>query len=314
MKTTVDYLKFRTRSSPFDVFEAMRPCFGSAGDLLELSDQIKGKDGWDHRRLLKIAGDVTIAAIDYGGQSMNGWARFDMGGSGCEWVQRWDAVGALVDVLKEASLRRVDIALTTFDGSVSHDSVLAAFEARQFGTGGRHPHHRFQGGSDPRAGRTIYIGRRESSKYLRCYEKGLEMLQKHVPHGVRDIVKTMQFNGHGHAPVEDVYRVEVEFKATDEKVLPWTMLVERDAFFAGAYPFCASLLPSAPERKVQSMPDFGARMELLTQLENVRRSYGRILRTAVMAYGSEKAVFDIVLADAPSDRLVAAGVLTVVHH
>lgn len=315
MKTTVDWLKFRTRSNPFDLIKAIRPAFGTAADLVELSEQVRGKDGWEFRRQVKMAGDVVIASIDYGGANQNGWVRFDMPGAGCEWVQDWDAVAGLVDVLKEASVRRCDVSLTTFDGSVNHDSVLAAHDARQFGTGGRHPHRRVYEGSDPRAGRTIYVGTREkSAKYFRAYEKGFEMLQKHVPFGVRDMVKTMEFAGHGFAAVEDVYRVEVEFKATDDKVLPWTVISARDEYFAGAYPFCAALLPGAPERRVQSMPDFGARMELLAQLENVRRSYGRILRTAAMAFGSEQAVFDIVMSDAPSDRMVAAGVLTVVHN
>lgn len=315
MKTTVDYLKFRTRSNPFDLVKAIRPAFGTAADLVELAEQIQGKDGWEFRRQVKMAGDVVIAAIDYGGTNQNGWVRFDMSGAGCEWVQAWDVIAGLVDILKEASLRRCDLALTTYNGSVNHEMVIAAHEARQFGTGGRHPHYRVLGGSDPRAGRTIYVGTREkSAKYLRAYEKGFETLQKHVPFSIRDMVKTIEFSGHGHAAIEDVYRVEVEFKATDEKVLPWTMVTARDDYFAGAYPFCAALLPGAPERRVQSMPDFGARMELLSQLENVRRSYGRILRTAAMAFGSEQAVLDIVMSDAPSDRLVAAGVLTVVHH
>jgi DNA relaxase NicK len=315
MKTTVDYCKFRTLSNPFAILEAIRPAFGTVADLVELSDQTTGKDGWEFRRLVKMAGDVRIAAIDYGGANQQGWVRFDMPGSGCEWVQDWQVVASLVDVLKQAQVKRADVALTTYDGSVNHDMVIAAHEARQFGTGGRHPHYKTLGGSDPRAGRTINVGTREkSAKFFRGYEKGFETLQKHVPFGIRDSVKTIEFAGHGHAAVEDVYRVEVEFKATDEKVVPWTIFTERDDYFAGAYPFCAALLPGAPEKRVQSMPDFGARMELLSQLENLRRSYGRILRTAAMAFGSEQAVFEIVMADAPSDRLIAAGVLTVVHN
>ena len=62
MKTTVDYLKFRTRSDPFAILEALRPGFGSASDLVELGQSVKGKDGWEHRRHLKMAGDITIGA------------------------------------------------------------------------------------------------------------------------------------------------------------------------------------------------------------------------------------------------------------
>ena len=315
MKTTVDYLKFRTRSNPFEILEALKPCFGTLSDCVDLSDSIKGKDGWDHRRLLKISGDVKIGSIDYGGESQREWVRVDIPGSGCEWIQDWEATSRLVDVLREATLKRVDIALTTFDGSVTHERVIEAHEALQFGSGGRHPHRRVVTSSDARAGRTVYVGSREGAKFLRAYEKGLELLQKHVPHSIRGMVNQLEFNGHGIANIEDVYRVEVEFKDADGKVLPWPILVERDAYFSGAYPFCASLLPEAKERKVQGMPDFGAKLDLLAQLEHARVAYGRILRTAIIAYGGDREkVLDMITADGPSERLIASGVLTVTHH
>jgi DNA relaxase NicK len=142
----------------------------------------------------------------------------------------------------------------------------------------------------------------------------MEILQKHVPAWMRAEVTGLDFNGHGRAAVEDVYRVEVEFKEADGKVLPWPMLVERDSYFSGAYPFCASLLPGAPERKVQAMPDFGAKMALLTQLEHARRAYGAIFRTAIEAFGGDRdLVLSMVTADKPSERLIQAGVLTVEH-
>ena len=313
MKTTVDYLKFRTRSNPFEILESLRPAFGTASDLVALGEPVKGKDGWEHRRSLFIA-DVRIGAIDYGGESQREWVRVDMPGSGCEWVQDWSKVAALVDVLKEATLRRVDIALTTYDGSVSHELVIQAHDDKQFSSGGRHPHRRVVTSSDVRAGKTVYVGNRDGAKFLRAYEKGMEILQKHVPAWMRAGVTGLDFNGHGRAAVEDVYRVEVEFKDADGKVLPWPMLVERDAYFSGAYPFCASLLPGAPERKVQTMPDFGAKMALLTQLEHARRAYGSILRTAIEAFGGDRdLVFSMVTADKPSERLIQAGVLTVEH-
>lgn len=314
MKTAVDYLKFRTRSNPFDILDAMRPAFGTASDLVTLGEPVKGKDGWEHRRSLLVAEDVRIGAIDYGGESQRDWVRVDMPGSGCEWVRDWGKVAGLVDVLKEATLRRVDIALTTYDGSVSHEMVIQAHDDKQFSSGGRHPHRRVVTSSDVRAGKTVYVGNRDGAKFFRAYQKGFEILQKHVPALIRSGVNVLEFSGHGRAAVEDVYRVEVEFKDADGKVLPWPMLVERDAYFSGAYPFCASLLPGAPERKVQTMPDFGAKMALLAQLEHARRAYGSILRTAIEAFGGDRdLVLSMVTADKPSERLIQAGVLTVEH-
>lgn len=63
------------------------------------------------------------------------------------------------------------------------------------------------------------------------------------------------------------------------------------------------------------MPDFGAKLDLLAQLEHARVAYGRILRTAIIAYGGDREkVLDMITADGPSERLIASGVLTVTHH
>ena len=157
MKTTVDYLKFRTLSSPFDTLEFVRSAFGSVGELLALGDSEKGKDGWAHRRSIILAGDMAIAHLDYGGESQRGWLRFDMSGSGCEWVQDWGAMVVALGLLESASLRRVDLALTTWDGSVNHDRVVQAHTDGLFSAGGRPPKLRQITGSDPRDGRILPV-------------------------------------------------------------------------------------------------------------------------------------------------------------
>lgn len=220
----------------------------------------------------------------------------------------------LPDVLEKPTIKRLDIALTTVDGSVNHDMVIAAHEARQFSTGGRHPHYRVVGGSDPRAGRTIYVGRRDGGKFLRCYEKGFELI-KDVPDTFRKHVHSIQMDGHGWSDVTKVYRVEVEFKSGDGYVVPWSSVCSgRDSAFAGAYPFLASLLPGQLPVKMTRLPDLKPRLALASALENCRKSYGGILRAAFEAYGGDIArVWAAVCAEEPSASLVEAGVLTVDH-
>ena len=96
-----------------------------------------------------------------------------------------------------------------------------------------------------------------------------------------------------------------------DKVLPFTMLTDRDSYFAGANPFCASLLPGAVERKVMGLPDFNPKAALAVQLEHCRRAYGATIRTAILAYGDERAVMAMIAGDGPSDRLISAGVLSI---
>ena len=239
--------------------------FGTARDLVTLDTGHQGKDGWLRAAEIKLD-SMTLGRIDYDGDSQRGWVRVNLTGEGCGWVQDWKAAEGLIDALTEAEIRRLDIALTTYQGEVTHDMVIAAHAQNKFCSGGRQPHYRCIGGSDPRAGQTVYVGKREGSdKMLRCYEKGFEMLSK-VPESFRRTTTHLDFDFFGRADIEKVYRVEVEFKA-NEKIIPWTALfTARDEVFAGAYPFCAELLPGVQVVKFPTMPNFGPIAKLETSL------------------------------------------------
>ena len=194
---------------------------------------------------------------------------------------------------------------------MTHERVVQAHQDGQFSSGGRNPKRRDITGSDPRDGRTVYVGARDGAKYVRCYEKGFEVLNKcGIPENLKSACTHIEYNGVGKVKVDDLYRVEVEFKDVD-KVLPFSMLTDRDSYFAGANPFCASLLPGAPERKVMGLPDFNGKAALAVQLEHCRRAYGAIIRTAILAHGDESAVLAMIAGEGPSDRLISAGVLSI---
>ncbi len=318
MKTTIDALKFRTLSGPDAILDALRPCMGFIDqDLLTLSDREDGKDGWLFRRNLVIAGDALLGTIDYAGEHMRGVVRVNIPGSGCAWIQDWSVIERLPKVLEKATIMRLDIALTTYQGEVSHERVIAAHEAREFCTGGRHPHRRELVGSDPLAGRTVYVGNRKGAKYLRAYEKGWEML-KDYPASVRQFIANsmglIQVDGIGHRDPAKIYRVEVEFKDEDRRVVPWEAIGKRDEYFAGAYPFCASLLPGVQETRIHALPEVGAKLALASAADHCRRSYGKTIRALYMAYGNNaKRVLDVLMSDKPAEQLIAAGVLLVDH-
>lgn len=317
-KTGIDYLRFRAKNNCFDVLEAIRPFF-DASTLMELGPCEKGKDGWEHRRAVTIS-DITVAYMDYGGESQRDWLRFDMPGKGCEWVHDWAGFAMLRQSLPTAELRRVDVAFDAVDGSVTHEGVLAAYEALQFKrqTGGRNPKMKKIEGSSVCDGRTVYIGARESSRFIRCYEKGWERLAKvGLPEQYKkpDLVVDFE-DGHGPLPVADRYRVEVEFKAVDDAVVPWPILIDSDSYFAGAAPFCASIVDSAPRRLCQPFPsEFLPKVTLAMSMEHCRIAYGGLLRTLVQMYGDAPEIkarlFDELMGPNPSERLIKEGVLTV---
>lgn len=307
MKTIIDYLKFRTQKTPQEIFWSLGGAFGVIDDdeLLDLQPEQDGKDGWKFRRWITMGGE-RVAVIDYGGESQNGWARFTMSGEGCRWVQDWSKLHAALIGLS-AEIRRVDIALTVADGSITHGKVLGAFKRGEFVNSGRGPKLRQVTGSDPRMGRTIYIGARDSAKMCRAYEKGFEMMNKAgVPEYIASRITNIEFAGN-YVDVRKLYRVEVEFKAED-CLIPLDIISERDSYFSGAYPFCKKVLGGSKTLQVLSLPNRGAGA-LLVQAEHCRKAYGGLIKALYDQVGADQTL-QMLMADEPSDRLVRNGAIT----
>jgi phage replication initiation protein len=303
-KTTIDWLTFRVQAEPRDVLEAMRPMFGTMGPDLRFEHLQRGAMGFQQASQIMFA-DMPLARLDFGGDSQRGWVRTAMSGKPCEWVQDWDAVEA-IEHLPSAEIRRLDVALTTWSGEVTHERVVQAHTDGRFKTGGRPPDRRTIVSSDPRAGRTCEVGKREkAAKFLRGYEKGFELASRS-----RGPAQITHIDGH---PIEDIYRVEIEFKA-DAAVIPWEAIDRRDQYFAGAYPFCADLLPEVGCDILMRRPERAPQMSLIAALENCRIQYGQTLFTAMAAYGGDYlAVMEKIMGKTHNPALLADGVLLVDH-
>ena len=305
-KTTVDWLRFRAQVEPLEALEALKPLFGDFRQYPKLIPLQRGILGFQQGATINM-GDMPIGRMDYGGESQRGWIRVDLSGKGCEWVTQWDELEGL-ERLPASQLRRLDLALTTWDGEMTHEQVVQAHAAGRFTTRGRPPVLQQTTSSDPRAGRTCYIGKREKSdKFMRCYEKGFELAAKH---GARMPGTITAIDGKN---VEDIYRCEVEFKATGTDI-PWEVVERRDQYFAGAYPFCADVLPNVEADILMRRPQRAPQIELLAALENCKTQFGPTLFTALMAYhGDMTAVWDKIIGDHHSQTLLEAGVLLVEH-
>jgi DNA relaxase NicK len=224
-------------------------------------------------------------------------------GAGCEWVQDWSLFVKAGIELEESSIKRLDIALTTFKGQVTDSMIVQAHADGRFNNRCAPPAMRSITSSDARAGITRYIGKRENHKFLRCYEKGFEMI-KDVPVYKERI---SHINGD---KVEDIYRVELELKAVD-KLIPWESILGRDQVFAGAYPFCADLLPGVPHWVMKTLPQDKAIFAAEKALTNIQKSYGGAIRVLYQVFnGDAEALLAAVMATEPSRALVEAGVLT----
>ena len=303
-QTTIDWLRFRTQAEPRAGLEALRGLFGDLGSSLSLRPLERGMDGFQQACTVGIA-DMPLGRCDFGGDSQRGWVRWNFPGKGCEWVKDWDAL-AEVEALPASEIRRVDIALTTWEGEVTHECVVAAHEVGLFGCGGRPPDMQIISSTNPRAGRTCSVGKRDSDKYFRAYEKGFEMASK-LSCGGFDVT---HLDG---KRVEDIYRCEVELKA-EARVLPWEIVERRDHYFSGCYPFLAELLPDVGSDILMRRPERAPQTELLAALANCRVQYGATLYTALRAYhGDMGRVWEQVIGQQHNPNLLAAGVLLVDH-
>lgn len=301
-KTDIDWLRFRAQAEPRDIFQALKPIFPEHSPMFNMKYQDRGLLGFKQSALI-CADDFIIGRMDYGGESQNGWVRVDIPGKGCQWANFEDL--SSIEDLPSSQIRRLDIALTTWGGEVGHDQVVQAHRDGRFTTR-RPPNLQQILNSD--GGRTCNIGTREKSdKFMRCYEKGFEMLSKmacRVPGQITHIEGS---------PIADIYRCEVELKAVTTDI-PWEVVERRDQYFAGAYPFCSDVLPNVEIDILKRRPEREAQTSLSTALENLKIQFGPTIFTAMMAYhGDMTAVWDKIIGNHHNQSLIEAGVLLVEH-
>jgi DNA relaxase NicK len=339
-KTHIDWFGFRAKDTPDVMAAALSEV---VPPHLELS-LAKRKTGW---RSFETAFDVWItdtrgnpetdcARVGMamtGGDAVKGWSMWSMGGEGCAWVSDWSrTMDVCTDQLQGFELKRVDVALDRFDGSHWHE-VDAAWAAGEFcpPTGGKKPKAKPIDSRRLEDGRTYYVGNRESAKFYRGYEKGMQLLgpqlaaaQQRDPEGfdiLDHIFKNevrLETGDDGEVrPVlfdlKDWWRDEVEFKPVDNP-LPLDLVEERDQYFAGAYPYLARVLPTADPHPLITRRERMPQLELAKLLETVRHQYGNSLFTALHAYhGDIGAVWERIVGKKHSQALLAAGVLLVDH-
>lgn len=302
-KTTVDWLRFRTQAQPLEALEGLRPMYGDLGQHLRLSPLQRGMLGFQQAAAVQC-GEMVLGRMDYGGESQRGWVRVDIPGKGCEWVRDWDAVEE-VERLPATELRRVDLALTTWQGECTHEQVVRAHAAGRFNCGGRPPHLRQIVSSDPRAGRTCEVGKREKAdKFFRAYEKGFQLAAK---------IPNLEVTAIDGFPIEGIYRNEVELKA-ENRPITFDVIPQRDSYFAGSYPFLADLLPGVECDILMRRPERLPQTDLRAALANCRKQFGNTLFTALTAFhGDQGAVLRHIMGKDHNADLLAAGVLMVEH-
>lgn len=338
-KTNVDWFGFRSKDTPDVQLEALKEAFPEHLSL-SLTRRKSGVRSFDESYDLWLTDQrrnpktdcQRIGQVATGGEAVRGWTMTSVTGDGCAWVGDWSkTMDACTSELVSFGLKRVDIALDRFDGSHWHE-VDAAWAAGEFCPpgGGRKPKAKPIDSRRPEDGRTYYVGSRESAKFYRGYEKGMQILGPQIisamasnpeaqiedllfANKVRvvtddDGAKTLEC-----FELRDWWRDEVEFKPVNQP-LPLDLVENRDQYFSGSFPYLAGVLPTVDPQPLITRRERMPQFELSKALEVVRLQYGNTLFTAIHAYGGDiGAVWEKIVGKQHSKALVAAGVLMVDH-
>lgn len=232
-------------------------------------------------------------------------------------------VKLLYDVLVvlDARLSRLDIAFDMYHGELTFDYAMFAFKRGDFKSSG--------GGIQPKSstvigtgsdgenlGRTLYIGDRAGRVFGRVYEKGLEVFAK-MSQELREASTDREREILGDAAesqgtIADRWlRLEVEYKRKDKASdLPLEMLLERDSFHAGSYPFFADALGRSDGKRPKRL-----KTDIEITLDGLigagRNAFGSLIFSLEKIGFTPEEIVQQLRGVAHSRKLVSSGLFTV---
>lgn len=317
-RTTVDAWAWRTKGQPAVIEKALQAMLGHTGYPVKLQKKGSGWQGYEESARI-VHGDKDLGLCAWGGQSQKGWAYVGMMGGGCDDIRDWDLAQQAACDIGSYELKRADIALDTFDRSVTFDTTLEAYRRGGFTTSGRPPKCEPMKPERPEDSAIIRIGSRKSDKYFRGYEKGKQVLGAQL---VADLQEgagpPLTWQNHDGRTIDgpgllDWFRQELELKAQTGP-LPEDVIDKRDQYFAGAYPYLGQVLDGIEPHALIVPRISQPCLDLAVSLEHIRTQWGSTLFTALVCYhGDIGAVWERIVGAKHCQRLVDAGVLMVDH-
>lgn len=181
----------------------------------------KGRDYYDHTCTIWNANGHEVGSVSGGGEHQRGTFCFTLKGEACTHASTgWER--AVFDFAQnlDAKITRIDLCRDYFNGEKG--GVLAVREAYlngQFDYRNRRPSQENAGCWDNGHSRTYYVGKRESGKMFRAYEKGHQ-------YGDMD---------------SQWWRAEVELRS-HQRIIPLEAIIRPASYFAGAYHYTHELL------------------------------------------------------------------------
>lgn len=314
-KTKIDWLAF---TSLADV-PTLQLVLQTIWPEVTFSRNRQGMPGYPDSDSIKVEG-VQFGQMGHG--ASHGRNFVSLTGTACKTL-----TDELVQVFFEAlsipaisgQLSRLDLCLDLYKGELSFDHAVWAYEQGQFKRprASATPEQKKVGTTKAgeNLGRTMYVGKRGGHVMARIYEKGLEVFAK-LPEELRAMSECREWElstpVDGGPPVwkaDNWLRAEVEYRRQGKDILlPLDMMIRRDEYFAGAYPYCASALGVADGvRPSMLKSDFD--LDLLAMIGHAKRSYGSLVHSLKELGFRDSEVVEYITTGRPNEKLVRSGLL-----
>lgn len=212
-----------------------------------------------------LCNGVQAGLIAWGAKNFGYYVSFS--GVGCSALNMVQLHKALKQ-MPETKITRVDIALDDMEGNVTVDEMKDRYMDGEFITKGTPPKYGYFEGGElvqqgskkkfgmiPTLGRSFYVGRRETGKLCRTYEKGKQLKSKEYPDWVR-------------------IEMEIHNKA---RVIPLDVLLDSDAYFVGAYPALLNIFPTVIATKLVTITKRKAKSMYNNAVETLAFQYGKMI-------------------------------------
>lgn len=304
-KTKIDWLAF---TSSFDV-DALKMAVSVVWSSAIFAVNVHGMPGYP------VSESITVDGVRYGligSGAVHGRNFVSLTGTACKTLS-----DELVEVLHgamelvEASITRIDLCLDFFNGERTFDHAMNAFKNGRFRRprASREPELRTVGTTcgGQNLGRTMYVGKRDGEVMARIYEKGLEVFAN-MPDEFREMSIARELvSGVKPAFADDWLRLEVEYKRKDkDRPLLLEMMLKRDQYFAGAYPYFEEAVGVADGlRPVGMRTDF--EVDFIAMMASAKRSYGSLLHSMSELGFTPSDIVAALSSGRNNDRLVKSG-------
>lgn len=314
-KTKIDWLAYTVKSELSSVFYALEWVYPGVA----FQPHHKGMKGFKSAAQIVLDG-VQLGLIGYG--ASHGRIYVSITGVGVRGFR--DAhIGFFFDYLSLVDvggrLSRLDICFDMYHGERTYEHAVWAYENGHFkqSKGGRQPQSQTIGvvRDGCNMGRTLYVGKRGGFVMARIYEKGLEVFAN-MPEDLLAASTIRELQMAHDAGVDAVpfqsdkwLRVEVEFsdQGKDQR-LPLEMLLLRDQYFVGAYPYCSDVLGAGDGRRPKSCKS-EEEVSVASLIGHARRSYGSLIHSMREMGFSESEVVNRLSNGRNNSKLVRSGAL-----